>query len=116
MLSPFVNISPALVSSLADSTLLTANERLAREHRRAYALYRKALGDPSWKTPDIVSLRSFFLRAYGQLQLEDPSAHLPVIDQGTLINNICGLRPGTCLLYTSPSPRDVEESRMPSSA
>ena len=24
--------------------------------------------------------------------------------------------PNTCLLYTSPSPRDVEESRMPSSA
>ena len=23
---------------------------------------------------------------------------------------------GSCLLYTSPSPRDVEESRMPSSA
>ena len=29
---------------------------------------------------------------------------------GTPSNNI------TCLLYTSPSPRDVEESRMPSSA
>ena len=28
---------------------------------------------------------------------------------GTLVYN-------TCLLYTSPSPRDVEESRMPSSA
>ena len=31
-----------------------------------------------------------------------------------------GLKPligmGICLLYTSPSPRDVEESRMPSSA
>ena len=25
-------------------------------------------------------------------------------------------RPSGCLLYTSPSPRDVEESRMPSSA
>ena len=25
-------------------------------------------------------------------------------------------KPETCLLYTSPSPRDVEESRMPSSA
>ena len=25
-------------------------------------------------------------------------------------------RLGGCLLYTSPSPRDVEESRMPSSA
>ena len=32
----------------------------------------------------------------------------------------CNFMPGTgdyvCLLYTSPSPRDVEESRMPSSA
>ena len=27
-----------------------------------------------------------------------------------------GLLMYTCLLYTSPSPRDVEESRMPSSA
>ena len=27
-----------------------------------------------------------------------------------------GLWTNTCLLYTSPSPRDVEESRMPSSA
>ena len=26
------------------------------------------------------------------------------------------LNVGCCLLYTSPSPRDVEESRMPSSA
>ena len=31
------------------------------------------------------------------------------LDRGMQINNIC-------LLYTSPSPRDVEESRMPSSA
>ena len=34
------------------------------------------------------------------------------LDKGiTLIIN-----PKSCLLYTSPSPRDVEESRMPSSA
>ena len=33
-------------------------------------------------------------------------------------NNIklVGIHSGGCLLYTSPSPRDVEESRMPSSA
>ena len=31
------------------------------------------------------------------------------IDQG-------GVKLRNCLLYTSPSPRDVEESRMPSSA
>ena len=31
-----------------------------------------------------------------------------IVRRSSLIN--------TCLLYTSPSPRDVEESRMPSSA
>ena len=30
--------------------------------------------------------------------------------------NFSIIRPTACLLYTSPSPRDVEESRMPSSA
>ena len=33
-----------------------------------------------------------------------------------LDNTDLGLRAQICLLYTSPSPRDVEESRMPSSA
>ena len=30
--------------------------------------------------------------------------------------SFCARMSGVCLLYTSPSPRDVEESRMPSSA
>ena len=30
--------------------------------------------------------------------------------------DICELVSGICLLYTSPSPRDVRSSRMPSSA
>ena len=33
-----------------------------------------------------------------------------------LINNAGITKDNFCLLYTSPSPRDVEESRMPSSA
>ena len=33
-----------------------------------------------------------------------------------MIYEIFGGRDTICLLYTSPSPRDVEESRMPSSA
>ena len=39
-------------------------------------------------------------------------------EKGTLIMFICNHCPyvKACLLYTSPSPRDVEESRMPSSA
>ena len=31
-------------------------------------------------------------------------------------NNINLITPGSCLLYTSPSPRDRQKSRMPSSA
>ena len=34
----------------------------------------------------------------------------------TTLKMLCGLIHPSCLLYTSPSPRDVEESRMPSSA
>ena len=38
----------------------------------------------------------------------------------TIVTRLCGLCPVThhlaCLLYTSPSPRDISGSRMPSSA
>ena len=35
----------------------------------------------------------------------------------TLLRMVCGLtKPTNCLLYTSPSPRDRQKSRMPSSA
>ena len=37
--------------------------------------------------------------------------HEPELDVWCLAIDVC-----TCLLYTSPSPRDVEECRMPSSA
>ena len=43
------------------------------------------------------------------------------VDSMLRSSDVCNLRvrdlvDSTCLLYTSPSPRDVEESRMPSSA
>ena len=54
------------------------------------------------------------------------SSHIDVMELNgadkTSINDIREIielskyRPASCLLYTSPSPRDVEESRMPSSA
>ena len=55
-------------------------------------------------------------------QIDSPLAQLPswiAIDRNT--GEIQAKPPSnidsiTCLLYTSPSPRDVEESRMPSSA
>ena len=36
--------------------------------------------------------------------------------ENELLKNLAGLRGITCLLYTSPSPRDRQKSRMPSSA
>ena len=41
------------------------------------------------------------------VDLFPPGGRVYITDVGT---------DSTCLLYTSPSPRDVEESRMPSSA
>ena len=44
---------------------------------------------------------------YGPLNVDEP---------GDYWKDIAEYWNTTCLLYTSPSPRDVEESRMPSSA
>ena len=53
-----------------------------------------------------------FLKVHGQivdrLKAKAAPIQLPIGAEGELS--------GICLLYTSPSPRDVEESRMPSSA
>ena len=44
-----------------------------------------------------------------------PGQEFPYIGFDTKAGKVFG-NSGCCLLYTSPSPRDVEESRMPSSA
>ena len=43
---------------------------------------------------------------------------LPLVDRKVLekVASQCDMRDGVCLLYTSPSPRDKRQSRMPSSA
>ena len=55
-----------------------------------------------------------------------PSAHLSTLELAQLVGSACASSDGddqvqaalfdTCLLYTSPSPRDKRQSRMPSSA
>ena len=55
-----------------------------------------------------------------EIAFRDPSGNIPTssyTDDGTLCEegNNCVLG-GSCLLYTSPSPRDRTRSRMPSSA
>ena len=52
----------------------------------------------------------------------DPKLQLPLVPCSDGAGKITGLGPGVsgwalgCLLYTSPSPRDKRQSRMPSSA
>ena len=45
------------------------------------------------------------------LKLVKTNGHFMISGHGKIVANY-----NDCLLYTSPSPRDVEESRMPSSA
>ena len=62
------------------------------------------------RTP-ILEMTDLFIRGFGEGTDVVSKEMYTFIDRG---ERSCTLRP--CLLYTSPSPRDVEESRMPSSA
>ena len=62
-------------------------------------------------TPDQLPLGEIALNTYDGYLYASKNVGI-----GTTVIAINPFRVGTCLLYTSPSPRDVEESRMPSSA
>ena len=55
--------------------------------------------------------RGSFLKSFNKLSLQSKFKDMTV---GEMV--LRHQSPYDCLLYTSPSPRDVEESRMPSSA
>lgn len=93
MLSSFVNINQPLVDKLSAATLVTANERLAREYRRGYALFHQAKDSAAWVTPDILSLRQYFTREYQDLAIEEPGAHPHLLSQEALIGQIYDVHP-----------------------
>ena len=51
-----------------------------------------------------------------RLWMRDPEQVSQTVQAGENLRYLPGHPLEPCLLYTSPSPRDVEESRMPSSA
>ena len=61
----------------------------------------------------LIAIREHGLRLVGNTEL---TLDVPVTDDAAEIGQVDVVLLCTCLLYTSPSPRDVEESRMPSSA
>ena len=72
----------------------------------------QALTDQLKSAPDYASAHEAFL---AQQKL---STHIDTLATLSSVRNSIDTRDKfyDCLLYTSPSPRDVEESRMPSSA
>ena len=71
------------------------------------------VGQPSTSAPKAA------LEALGRTMSIDPMGYTVTLGLPSLRRKIAELYDqwyGICLLYTSPSPRDVEESRMPSSA
>ena len=61
---------------------------------------------------DHISLGEILVQRFGNIRINIPNQD----KDGTVLPFHQGQWVGNCLLYTSPSPRDVEESRMPSSA
>ena len=85
-----------------------AKLRLAQELKHALYGYKR------WKNmpPAGPSLQAFRLSLYVAL----PVAATVLYSQPSIMNQIIAFFNYTCLLYTSPSPRDGLLSRMPSSA
>ena len=56
------------------------------------------------------------MATFGAAALDQPTAVLSSTLNHSVGTVLTSAEISNCLLYTSPSPRDVEESRMPSSA
>ena len=78
-------------------------ESFELDHTIVKAPYVRLIGEETGPKGDIIS--NFDIRLVQPNEDSIPTAGLHTIEH--LL---------ACLLYTSPSPRDVEESRMPSSA
>ena len=108
-------------AGIVDSQVLSAMERIDRKEFVKSIFSEKAYDDTplpiscgqTISQPSIVGIMTQALK----LNSRDK-----VLEIGTgsgyqaAILSLLARRVYTCLLYTSPSPRDVEESRMPSSA
>ena len=67
----------------------------------------------------IVSMREHIIACGGEVRFDSRVTDILTKDgavAGVKLSNGEEVQLDSCLLYTSPSPRDVEESRMPSSA
>mgnify|MGYP003296954220 CR=1 FL=1 len=109
-LSKLINAYNDMVDQLAESAVRLAKSEREQAWREMAKQVAHEIKNPL--TPMRLSVQSFDQ----QVDPKDPSVSKKIEEfSSTLIHQIDTLST-ICLLYTSPSPRDVEECRMPSSA
>ena len=113
------NVSPAGCEELdfRDIHAFDADNAVAINAGQPAVFYRTQDGGESWKKVFEHANESAFFDAVAAIS----STHLiamsdPVDDRILLVESTDAGETWTCLLYTSPSPRDRTRSRMPSSA
>ena len=76
------------------------------------------LGDSSTKPIDVGRLESEIRHFCGDCHAPPPPGSIPKAGWASEVDSMFKIyeQSGSCLLYTSPSPRDLSTSRMPSSA
>ena len=72
--------------------------------------------DPKTNNSRVGRKSTFVDLEEGKYKVSVELVNVPQVQQTLINEEIFGAEHWICLLYTSPSPRDVEESRMPSSA
>ena len=88
----------------------------------SHSVSRVAILEPGWTSQLGTDLRSLVARGPSTTQVQVTPAELGPLDIEVSVNRqevsvrILAMHGQTCLLYTSPSPRDATLSRMPSSA
>ena len=111
-------VSVVLINQWGDMAQLTAQETAALEVQEATSV--DFAGDPMMVDLDTSASPNeitFFLQNTGTTLLDSSTLVVIVDGQTVTASIVASLVPATgCLLYTSPSPRDKRQSRMPSSA
>ena len=110
---------PAYLSGLFTAAQdLGSMPRRRREEAEAEDKKNKLMGMLQGATPGTAEYSSILADYYSEIEKDPQKANT----LGAMARELAQAEAAqiksarTCLLYTSPSPRDVEESRMPSSA
>ena len=91
-------------AAVATNTTITSTTRTSDGYSSDVSTARKVAGDT---VPPVITANNATATSGEHVDIP-----LTVVDEGVGLADTDGV----CLLYTSPSPRDVAESRMPSSA